>query len=288
MLKKLAIVAVLVLIIVASLVGYAFFRTPEEASAPIEAVPLRLENNEAAAVDAIEEATEPVVENDTQTETLVEQPVTETEAVVETQAAITEESLPAAEVPAEQASITPTIFEIVPGESEARFLINEVLRGDPITVVGATDQVAGQLALDPADLSNTQVGVMQVNARTLTTNNDFRNRAIKNRILLTDNYEFVTFSPTNIIGLPDKAAIGELITFQVSGDLTVTDVTQQVTFDITATPVSETRIEGTASAAFLYTDFNLAIPSAPAVDAVADDVRLEIDFVAETTGEVAG
>jgi len=176
---------------------------------------------------------------------------------------------------------SPTIFEIVPAESRARFLIDEVLRGDPITVVGATDQVAGQLAVDPNDLSNTQVGVIQVNARTLATDNDFRNRAIKNRILLTDDYEFVTFVPTEVIGLPQAGAVGETYTFQVVGDLTITNVTEQVTFDVTTTPTSETRIEGTATTAFPYTDFELFIPDAPAVDTVDDEVRLELEFVAE-------
>jgi len=148
-------------------------------------------------------------------------------------------------------------------------------------VVGATDQVAGQLAVDADDLSNTQVGVIQVNARTLATDNDFRNRAIKNRILLTDDYEFVTFAPTEVIGLPEAGAVGETYTFQVAGDLTITDVTKQVTFDVTTTPTGETRIEGTATTAFPYTDFELFIPDAPAVDTVDDEVRLELEFVAE-------
>src|SRR5262245_49608660 len=51
-----------------------------------------------------------------------------------------------------------TTFQIVPEESEARFFINEVLRGDPITVVGKTDQVAGQIAVDRANPTNTIVG----------------------------------------------------------------------------------------------------------------------------------
>ena len=98
------------------------------------------------------------------------------------------------------AVLSGTMFEIVSAESEARFLINEVLRGDPVTVVGSTDQVAGQLAVDPGDLSSAQSGIIQVNTRTLATDNQFRNRAIKNRILLTDDHEFVTFAPTEVVG----------------------------------------------------------------------------------------
>jgi polyisoprenoid-binding protein YceI len=149
-------------------------------------------------------------------------------------------------------------------------------------VVGATDQVAGQFAVNPNDLSTAQIGIIQINARTLATDNQYRNRAIKNRILLTDDYEFVIFTPTEVIGLPQKGTVGETYTFQVGGDLTITDVTRQVTFDLTVTATSETRIEGVAATAFLYTDFELFIPDAPAVDTVDDEVRLEFEFVAES------
>jgi polyisoprenoid-binding protein YceI len=91
----------------------------------------------------------------------------------------------------------------------------------------------------------------------------------------------VTFTPTEVIGLTEAGAVGETYTFQIVGDLTVTDVTKRVTFDVTATPTSETQIEGTATTTFPYTDFELFIPDAPAVDTVDDEVRLELEFVAE-------
>lgn len=173
------------------------------------------------------------------------------------------------------------IYEIIPAQSEARFLIDEVLRGDPFTVVGSTDQVAGQIAIDPNDLSSAQVGVIQVNARTLTTDNQFRNRAVKNRILRTDKFEFVTFKPTEIVGLSGAGTVGETYGFQIVGDLTIAGVTQEVTFDVAVTPESDARLEGLVTTAFLYTDFELAIPDSPSVDTVEDEVRLEFEFAAE-------
>ena len=155
-----------------------------------------------------------------------------------------------------------------------------MLRGSPVTVVGVTDQVAGQIAIDPANPAATQLGEVRVNARTLATDNDFRNRAIKNQILDTNTYEFVNFQPTELVGLPETAPVGQPFTFQVVGDLTIRDVTQQVTFDVTVTPVSESRIEGVATTTFPYRDFGLRIPDAPSVDTVADDVTLELAFVA--------
>ncbi len=277
MVKKLLSLAVIVFVVVAGIVAYSFLKTPEAASGPIEAIPLDADTG--PAVEAPQAVT---------VETVEEAPVTAAEAaepqVEPYSGSEGAETITAAEVTqaSEEPAAAPITFEIVPAESEARFLIDEVLRGQPITVVGATDQVAGQFAVNPSDLSTVQVGAVQVNVRTLATDNEFRNRAIKNRILLTDNHEFVTFTPTEVIGLPETGAAGGSFSFQVMGDLTVTDVTRPVTFDIAATAVSESRIEGTATTAFPYTDFDLFIPEVEAVDAVDDVVRLELNFVANS------
>ncbi len=172
------------------------------------------------------------------------------------------------------------LAQIVQAESEARFVIDEVLNNAPKTVVGTTDEVAGELAVNPQDPSQTRDGTIQVNARTLTTDSDFRNRAIKNQILSTDQYEFITFTPIEIVGLPAAGAGGATYSFQIVGDLTIRDVTKQVTFDVTATPTAETRLEGTAQTTIRYADYGITIPQVRQVASVSDNVRLEIDFVA--------
>ena len=66
----------------------------------------------------------------------------------------------------------------------------------------------------------------------------------------------------------------------VTGDLTVRDITREITFQVTVTPVSETRLEGVAKATVLRSDYELNIPSVPNVANVSDEVRMEIEFVA--------
>jgi polyisoprenoid-binding protein YceI len=303
MTRKILAVLAVGLVIAMGVVAYSVFRTPEEASGPIQAIPITTEVAEPTLADtsratatetttAVEEV-EPAVEAGSQEETAEEaepaltpetQARTDVTSEPDEEAAVATETVVATPGEANGANgetaTSPITFEIVQADSEARFLIDEVLRGNPNTVVGVTDQVAGQFAVNPNDLSTTQIGIIRVNARTLATDNDFRNRAIKNQILLTDDYEFVTFTPLEVIGLPERGAVGEAYTFQIVGDLTITDVTRQVTFDVTATPTSETRIEGMATTAFPYTDFELFIPEVRAVDAVEDEVRLELNFVA--------
>ena len=108
------------------------------------------------------------------------------------------------------------------------------MNGQPDTVVGTTNLVAGQLALNAQDLSQTQVGVIKVDARGLTTDNDRRNGAIRNFILNTNQYEYITFTPKSVSGLTGAGQTGQAYTFQLTGDLTIRNVTKSVTFDVTA------------------------------------------------------
>ncbi len=173
------------------------------------------------------------------------------------------------------------VYELVPGSSEARFSIGEILRGDPKTVIGKTDQVSGQLAVNLADPAASAVGPIQVDVRALVTDDGFRNRAIETRILLSRVFQYVTFTPTAVTGLPPTVAVGKPVDFQIEGDLTIVESTKPVVFDVTAVPVSAARIEGSASAAIQRADFDLFVPSATGVAGVEETVRLEIDFVAE-------
>ena len=271
--RTVLIIVVVALVIVGRGLAYAVFRTPEEASAPIQAVPLVVETAPAVAV-ATEVPQAPALEPTATSEPII---TPEPEATVTTEPTATTVPDPTEEP---VAATGPIVFEIVQDESEARFIIDEVLRGSPKTVVGVTNQVAGQIAVDPADPASAQVGQISINARTLATDSDMRNRAVKNRILQTDAYEFVTFQPTQLTGLPESAAAGEPLSFQIVGDLTIRDTTKQVTFDVTLTPVDETRLEGLATLTIPYRDFGLAIPDSPSVDTVADNVTLELEFVA--------
>src|SRR4029079_2920450 len=97
-------------------------------------------------------------------------------------------------------------------------IVDEVLRGSPYTVVGTTDQVAGQIAFDPADPSTAHLRRMLVDARTLTTDDESRTRALGNRILNTDEYEYISFTPTQLEGLPGSATIGQAFAFQATGE----------------------------------------------------------------------
>lgn len=177
----------------------------------------------------------------------------------------------------------PMTFSIDATQSEVSFTLEEDLRGVRTTVVGTTTEVGGTINVDMANTSASTLGTVAVNARTIATDNDFRNRALRSDILKTaqDDYEFIIFEPTSLSNFSAESVnVGDTLTFDITGDLTITGVTQTVTFNASVTVDSETQLSGSATANVLYADFGLVIPSVPSVANVTDDVDLAINFVA--------
>lgn len=183
--------------------------------------------------------------------------------------------------PAEPESVA---YDVVAGSSEARFLIEEVLRGEPNTVVGVTEQIDGSLAIQfsPAEV---EIGEFVINVRTIRTDNEVRDRTIRTLILQSerDEFEFASFRPAQISGVPEEIQVGQTLNLDVTGDLTVRDVTTQTTFDMTITVSSEQSISGTASATITWEELDITIPYVGGdsiVASVAESLDLEMDFVA--------
>lgn len=181
----------------------------------------------------------------------------------------------------------PVQFSIVSEESRASFTLEEDLRGQRTTVVGSTREVGGNVTVDLANPHESSIGTILINARTLETDNSFRNRALRSQILQSarDEYEFIVFEARELANFSaDSVAVGETITLDITGDLTVTGVTRSVTFSGEVTLESETQIRGSATVNLLHADFGLVIPDVPSVANVTDDVELKLEFVARASG----
>ena len=177
----------------------------------------------------------------------------------------------------------PVEFKIVSAESEASFTLEEDLRGVRTTVIGSTGEVGGSFMVDLANPAESSIGTIVINARTLETDNSFRNRALRSQILRSaqDEHEFIVFEPRELSNWSaESAAVGDRLTFDVTGDLTVAGVTRSVTFTAAVALNSETQISGSATVNLLHADFGLVIPDVPSVANVTDDVDLKLEFVA--------
>jgi len=240
--RRIAVAGVLVVIVIVGVVAYTVFKPPLEASGPLKAIPLSATTGAASVATTAPAAptpapTEVPAATTASATTTIATTVSETAvpatsetavaATTEATVAATTEATAAAEpavtaspaASATTAASSPILAQIDQSQSEARFAINEVLSGSPNKVIGKTNQVAGELSVDPSDPSKSRIGTIQVDARTLATDSTFRNRSIKNRILLTDANEFITFTPTSLVGLPTQpATTGTSYTFKIVGD----------------------------------------------------------------------
>lgn len=174
-------------------------------------------------------------------------------------------------------------FKIDQTQSQASFTLNERLFGQPKTVVGTTSKVDGTIEVDWANLSNSKIGPIQIDARDFRTDSGQRNGAIQRFILQSDQsqFQFITFTPTKIEGLPAKVDVGQAATFKVTGDLKIRTITKPVTWDVTVTATSANELSGSAKTQVMRTAFDLQIPSVPSVADVTDEVALELKFVAK-------
>jgi polyisoprenoid-binding protein YceI len=278
--KKIAAVVGILLVIVAILVGrvvYSYLKPPATPSGSIQAIPL-VQNTPTATSGAPAASSQAQA---TSTQPTSAQASSST-AASSASAAGAASAGPATTTPAASAQATgaPTLFEISQDSSEARFRVDEVLNGENNTVVGATNQVAGQISTNPTAPGTAQVGVIQINARTLKTDSERRDASVQNQILKTEANEYITFTPTKLVGLPQSATLGQSYTFQIVGQLAIAGQTHEATFDVTVTPTADGKLQGSAKTTIKYADWGLSIPSVPFVASVEDTVILELDFVA--------
>lgn len=194
--------------------------------------------------------------------------------------AATEAPAPTAETPAEPAEMSQGATAFVLGEGTvARYKVEEELaRQGFFVATGETTEVAGRIAFDEEGGINADESSIVIQAGTLRTDSDRRDRYVRERTLLTAQYPEVVFHPTSVEGLPSP--IGEAsgtVEFTISGDLTIRDQTRPVTWDVTAE--FGDIITGIAAIDITFEQFAMDKPSVAIVLSVEDTIRLELAFV---------
>lgn len=181
-------------------------------------------------------------------------------------------------------------FVIVPEESQASYLVDEEFLENALSklgieagqkdVVGTTPEVSGQLQLNLEDLSAVLgENEFAVDLSQLTSDQDRRDNWIRENGPTFDRFPMATFTATAVSGLPDNYDEGQEIQFQVSGDLTVHEVTLPVTFDVTATLQDDT-LTGVLETRRLMSDFGIDPPAFAGTLTVADEFGIRVEFTA--------
>ncbi len=173
-------------------------------------------------------------------------------------------------------------FTIDPAQSKVTYEVGEtfIREGNRYNIaIGTTNTLAGEVTLDHSQPSNSSVGPLTVDISQFRSDSDRRDEKIREGWLESAKFPTVTFQPTSISGLTDDVQEGQTVSFQITGDTTIRDTTQPLTFDVTATLNGDT-LTGQATAQFKMTDFGFQPPDIAGMLKSEDDVKITIDFVA--------
>ncbi len=180
-------------------------------------------------------------------------------------------------------------FVVIPEESQASYIVNEEFFADALdklgieagkqVIVGTTPGVTGEINLNLEGSDPLESAQFTVDMAGLKTDQDRRDEWLQENAIETDSFPQAMFTATSIEGLPESITEGEELNFQLVGDLTVRDVTNSVTFDVTAVLEGDT-LQGTAVLPLKLTDFGIDPPDFANTLTVADAFRIEVELVA--------
>ncbi len=192
---------------------------------------------------------------------------------------------PAATQEAPPAQPVPTVrtFKIMPDQSEASYQVSEEFFNRPVGLVnaiGRTNAIEGEFQLNisgqQVQLTNNQ---FKVDLRTLTSDETRRDQRIRDQWLESNTYPWAEFKATALEDFPAEVAEGQDISFKVTGDMTIREITRPQTFDVTARLDGST-FSGVAVANLLMQDYGFEPPSILGILKVTDGVTVTVKFVA--------
>ena len=166
------------------------------------------------------------------------------------------------------------LYEVVGEKSSAQFSIYEMLRGKPFTAVGKTGTVSGSMELDLENLAVSNLGTVRINARTLTTDSENRDRATARFILESEKpeNEFIEFVMESIVP-------GATSSVSIAGNLVIRGTAKPAIFAGTLIREKDGAVHIVARAEIKRSDYGLTIPDIPFIADVADIVGLEADII---------
>lgn len=166
-------------------------------------------------------------------------------------------------------------FAIIPGESSVTFAVPDNRGG----FSGHTDRVTGRVEVEPAEGGEAYAARISgaVDARSLTTDNGIRDRAMQTTFLQTGTYPAITFAGT-ATAQPGLAV--RPFPAKVRGRLTIRDVTRETEFTATVLALASQYVAD-AEATVRMADYGIPYPRA-FIFVARDPVTVKLHIVART------
>ena len=176
-------------------------------------------------------------------------------------------------------------YVLVADQSTAGFQVTEQLARNnlPNDAIGTTKSITGSITVLPDGTIDSANSKFTVDVSTLQTDQPMRDGYVKRNILQTDQYPQAVFVPDKVTGLPAALPDSGNLTFQVSGNLTIRNVTKPITWDVTGS-IANGVATGKATTHFTFEDFSLTQPQVPVVLSVVDKITLNVSLVLQKAG----
>ncbi len=172
-------------------------------------------------------------------------------------------------------------YTIVGDQSQAKVTVNEKLAFLPSNsdAVLTTNVIQGQIVLS-ADGKPTDGSKIQVDVRTLKSDQTMRDNYIHQTTLQSDTFPIAEFVITGTDGLNAPLQNGQQAAFKLLGTMTIHGVTKPVSFDTTAT-MNDGTLTSTATTAFTFEDFGMTPSNKANIVTVTDKINLQMTIAAK-------
>lgn len=169
-------------------------------------------------------------------------------------------------------------FVVVPGDSSAKYVVEETLSGLPATAVGVTTDVTGEIYLTADGLYDGAESKFMVDLSTLKTDESRRDNFVRDNVLQTRQFQFAEFVIESVDGFPAGYVEGDEASLTLAGTMTIRDVSLPMTFTVLARQAADT-LTATADTQFLMSDFGIDPPQVTIAKA-KDGVVLQVVLIA--------
>lgn len=198
----------------------------------------------------------------------------------------TADSGTASTAPASAGSGDTITLQIVPSKSEARYRVREQLASLslPSDAIGKTSEISGTIVGKTDGTIVSSESKFVVNLQSLQSDRSQRDGFLRRNTLQSDQYPEGTFVPKSVTGLSTTQPPANPTQFKLVGDLTIRNVTKEVTWDVTCEPQGANQGLCHATTTFSFEYFNIQQPHVSVVLNVEDHITLEVDAFLQRVG----
>lgn len=145
--------------------------------------------------------------------------------------------------------------------------------------IGVTTIVSGEILVDANNPSDSTIGEITVDISAFQSDKSRRDKAIRDRWLQSSKFPVAVFSPTELRGLPNQYTHGDVLDFEIVGNLTVRDVSRPTIFTAKVS-MNDERLTGQANTSVRMTDFDFDPPTVAGMIEAENNVDITFEFVA--------